>query len=281
MTRTHDQRIQLALEAVLTNDAPGLQAALATDPGVVNLRLADGNTMLEVVTQPCVDPPSSDVIDVLADAGASLDRALNLAGCWNLAEMCRQLLARGADPTARADANITPLESACMHSAKEAADVLAEHGLNRPTLWLAAGSGQLPLVTQWVSPDGALLADPGPYRPNWADVGRPAGAAPSDDPAEIVGEAFMFAALNDRRTVVDYLLDAGVDIDARPYQNTTALHFAIQFGRLDMVEHLLARGASTTIEDANFNANAAGWAAACDDGAEVNAAIRSVVDAAG
>ena len=49
----------------------------------------------------------------------------------------------------------------------------------------------------------------------------------------------MFAALNDRRAVVDYLLDTGVDVDARPYRNTTALHFAIQFRRHDMVRHLL------------------------------------------
>ena len=44
---------------------------------------------------------------------------------------------------ARADADLTPLESAAMHSSTEAADVLVEHGLHRPTLWLAAASGLL------------------------------------------------------------------------------------------------------------------------------------------
>ena len=51
--------------------------------------------------------------------------------------------------------------------------------------------------------------------PNWADVGRPAGTSPTDDPVEIVGEAFVFAVLNNRRNVVDYLLDAGADIDGK------------------------------------------------------------------
>ena len=120
--------------------------------------------------------------------------------------------------------------------------MLVAHGLHRPTLWLAAAMGLLPEVRCWVAPDGSLLANPGPCRPNWADVGRPEGTPPTDDPAEIVGEAVVFAALNNRRDVVDYLLDAGADIDARSYRNTTALHFAIQFQRPEMVRHLLARG---------------------------------------
>ena len=193
---------------------------------------------------------------------------MNLAGCWNLADLCTQLLAAGADPAARADAGITPLESAAMHSSVEAADVLVTHGLHRPTLWLAAASGLLARVRDWVGPDGSLRADPGPCRPDWAAVGRPAGQPPTDDPAEIVGEALVFAALNDRRAVVDYLLDAGADIDARAYQNTTALHFAVQFQRPAMVRHLLDRGASATIKDANHSADASSWANACDDGSE-------------
>ena len=279
MAENDDERIQPALHALLVGDVDGLRAALEADPGAVNLRVGD-DTMLELMTQPEGGPPAPEMVGVLIDAGAYLDRALNLAGCWNLADMCTQLLAAGADPAARADAGITPLESAAMHSSTEAADVLVAHGLHRPTLWLAAAAGLLEEVRDWVATDGSLLADPGPCRPNWADVGRPAGAPPTDDPAEIVGEAFVFAALNNRRDVVDYLLDAGADIDARPYQDTTALHFAIQFQRPEMVRHLLDRGASVTIEDANFNSDASGWAQACDDGSEAAAAIRDLVGAA-
>ena len=274
-----DERIQPALHALLIGDVDGLRAALDADPGVVNLKVGD-DTMLELMTQPEGGPPSPELVDVLIDAGADLDRALNLAGCWNLDGLCTQLLAAGADPAARADVGITPLESAAMHSSTEAADVLVAHGLHRPTLWLAAAAGLLPEVRRWVAPDGSLQADPGPCRPNWADVGRPAGTPPTDDPVEIVDEAFVFAALNNRRDVVDYLLDVGADIDARPYQDTTALHFAIQFQRPEMVRHLLDRGASVTIEDANFNSDASGWAQACDDGSEAAAAIRDLVGAA-
>jgi hypothetical protein len=271
-----DERIQPALDAFLAADVEGLRTAIAADPEVVNLQIGE-NTMLELATQPHVSPVEEQVIDVLIEAGAPLDRALNLAGCWNLAGMCRQLLSAGADPTARADAGITPLESASMHGSTEAADVLVGRGVHRRSLWLAAASGELGLVRLWVSEQGELLALSG-HRPNWADVGRPEGESPTDDPAEIIGEAFVFAAANGRRDVADYLLDAGVDIDARPYRNTTALHFAIQFHKLDMVRHLLERGASTTIEDDQYHSNARGWALACDKGAEPSSRIRSLLD---
>lgn len=270
------ERIRPALDAFLAGDAVGLRAALDSDPGIVNLRIGD-HTMLELAAQPGAGPVSIEIIDTLAHAGAELDRALNLAACWNRTDLCARLLALGADPVARADANITPLESAAMHSSTEAADLLIEHGLHRNTLWLAAATGLLSEVQDRVAGDGSLVGDPGPYRPNWADVGRPPGTPPSDDPAEIVGEAFVFAALNNRRRVVDYLLDAGVDIDVRPYRDTTALHFAIQFRRLDMVQLLIERGVSVMIKDGNHRSDALGWARACDDGSETAASIRELV----
>ena len=271
-----DERIQPALHALLSDDVDGLRAALDADPDVVNLKVG-GSTLLELTTQPDVGHSSSEIIDLLISAGAAPDRALNLAGCWNLPDLCTQLLAAGADPEARADAGITPLESAAMHSSTEAADVLVRHGLHRPTLWLAAASGLLKWVQGWVAVDGTLRADPGPYRPDWAAVGRAAGDPPRDNRAEIVGEAFVFAALNNRHAVVDYLLAAGVDVDARPYRNTTALHFAIQFRRSDMVRRLLDRGASILIEDGTYRSNAAGWAQACDDGSREATTIRWLI----
>lgn len=259
-----DDRVQPALHAFLAGDVDMLRAAITSDPEIVNLSW-QGNTLLEWATQPPhgIDP---SVVQVLIDHGANLDRALNLAGCWNLPALCQQLLAGGADPTARADAGITPLESAAMHGSTQAADILIGYGLHRPGLWLAAAAGRLDLVRSWVDPSGALLKPAGPYRPNWADVGRPPGTEPSDDPNEILGEALVFAAANGRAEVVDYLLDVGVDIDARPYRNTTGLHLAIQFHKPETVRQLLSRGASTNIVDDEFGSDAGGWAAACDDG---------------
>lgn len=274
------RRIAAALRAVAGGDFDRFERVLGDDPEVVYARTG-GNTVLEWLTQPDFSPPDPRFVDALIEAGAELDRALNLAGCWNLPDMCGQLLDAGADPSARADAGITPLESAAMHGSTAAADVLVSHGLHRPSLWLAAATGRVGLVRDWITPQLGLCRDPGPYRPDWADVGRPSGGPPDADEAAIIGEAFVFAALNNRRAVVDHLLQIGVDVNTRPYRNTTALHFAIQFRRRDMVGLLLERGASVSLRDDVFGADARGWARACSDGGPESAAILVQVEAAG
>lgn len=261
MTDIADQRVQPALHAILAGDPNGLQAAIDADPEIVAISWGD-NTLLEWVTQP-PHGISPEPVDVLIANGSKLDRALNLAGCWNLPDLCQQMLAAGADPSGVASEGITPLESAALHGSIHSADVLASHGLYRPSLWLAAASGLLAEVQDWVDPAGHLLKPPGPYRPNLADVGHPAGAPPTDDHAEIVGEALVFAGANNRMAVVDYLLDVGADIDARPYLNTTALHLAILFRNPHAVAQLLERGAAHDITDDHYHSNAHGWAQAC------------------
>lgn len=280
VTANDAERIQPALAALLASDAPKLRAALEGDPELIRISMADDNTLLELATQPCVGDVSAEVIGVLIEHGAKLDRALNLAACWNRSGLVKQLLDAGADPTARADADITPLESAALHGSTEAADILVRHGVHRDGLWLAAAAGRLDLVRTWVDERGALLKPPGTYRPNFADVGRPQGAPPTDDPAEIVGEALVFAAANGRIEVVDYLRHAGVSIDVRPYRNTTGLHLAIQFRKVAMVRHLLECGAAITIKDDQYDSDAHGWAVACDKGSGASSQIRSLVAAA-
>lgn len=264
MVEVGDERVTPALHALLSGDAVALRAAINSDREIVDASW-NGNTLLEWGISEHQEA-TVEVLSVLIDWGSRLDRALNLAGCWNRADLCQLLLAAGADPTARADADITPLESAAMHGSTEAGDVLVARGLHRPSLWLAAASGRLEDVRGWVSLDGTLTRPPGEYRPDWAAVGRMPGDAPSDDTDEILGEAFVFAAANDRRAVVDYLTEAEVNINARPYRNTTGLHFAVQFHKPDMVEQLLELGADLSILDDEYHSDAAGWAAACDDG---------------
>ncbi len=280
MATVSDERIEAALHALLAGDADGLLAALDADRQLVDA-VWNGNTLLEWATQPPhgVEPAC---IDVLIESGASLDRALGLAGCWNLAELCTRLVAAGADPASFCDdaSPITPLESAAMHGSTKSADALVEHGLHRSTLWLAAATGRLDLVTEWVSSDGALLKASGQYRPIWAHVGRPEAPPPTDEPAQIFGEALTFAALNDRTAVVDYLIDAGVPIDSAPYRGITALHFAVQFVKPAMVERLVARGASLAALDDEWNATPSQWAEACADGSPGRRAIVDMLESA-
>jgi hypothetical protein len=164
-----------------------------------------------------------------------------------------------------------------MHGSTAAADVLVEYGLHRPTLWLAAATGQHDLVTRWVSTDGQLLESAGEYRPIWAHVGRPEAPPPCDEPEQILGEALTFAAANDRIEIVDHLLAGGVPIDAAPYRGITSIHFAVQLAKPAMVEHLLERGASTVVVDDEWNATPAQWAEVCADDSADRTAITALL----
>jgi hypothetical protein len=116
-------------------------------------------------------------------------------------------------------------------------------------LWTAAGSGRLDLVETFFDERGALRPEAGAHRPNPADVGGPPRVPPTDDPAEILGEALVYACLNNRTEVVRDLLERGVDANARPLWNATGLHFAVGERRTRIVEHLVAHGADPTIRD--------------------------------
>ncbi len=263
MPELDDQRVQGALHAMLGENVQALRDAVEMDPDVVTESWS-GNTLLEWLTQP-PHQINSGIVAILIDAGSALDRALNLAGCWNLDALCNQLLVAGANPAARADSDLTPLESAAMHGATRSADVLVARGLHRPSLWLAAATGQLDHVRRWVDPNGELVDDPGPYRPDLADVGHAPGPTRNDEPGVIIAEAFVFAGANNRMAVVDYLTATGADVDAGVHLGMTALHLAILFRNPDAVAGLLERGADPTIRDGRHDSDAAGWARACHD----------------
>ena len=55
----------------------------------------------------------------------------------------------------------------------------------------------------------------------------PPGRPLSDDPDELLGEAFTPACYNGRLEAAAWLLDHGAHVDMRPYLDMTALHFAV------------------------------------------------------
>lgn len=75
-------------------DAVGSRAILDAHSGIANFKIGK-NTLLGLTAQPGASLPPPRIANVLAPAGAELDRALSLAGHWNLAEICRQLLVAG------------------------------------------------------------------------------------------------------------------------------------------------------------------------------------------
>jgi Ankyrin repeats (3 copies) len=246
-----------AIDAIRAGHAERLEALLAENPELVRAPVGAGGTLLGEVAQPDVfgDGLSTELgvdrrcVELLIEAGSDVDIPLNLAACFNRVELVELLLHVGANPTSNEIWGVTALETALYHGAAQAADVLARREIVPYTLWTVAGSGRLDLVQEFFDGQGRLRPDAGAHRPNPADVGGPPRVPPRDDPAEILGEALIYACHNNRADVVRWLLERGVDANARPLWDATGLHFAVGAGRQRIVELLVAYGADPTIRD--------------------------------
>ena len=70
------------------------------------------------------------------------------------------------------------------------------------------------------------------------------------------------ACMNQHKEIANYLIDQGADINAEwsLHEPATILHHLAFFGKLDMVQFLIERGADPTIKDFRYQSDALGWA---------------------
>ncbi len=245
--------------AIHAGDAAALRDLLERHPGLEHED--PGCTLLGAAAQPQAGAVPRAVVDVLVAAGSEIDVPLNLAACFDKADMVGWLLDAGADPAATPIWGITPLQTAAYHGSREAADVLvARSGVLPDALYVAAAAGDVERVSRWFDADGALLAQAPALRPNLADVGWPPAPPPGDDPADVLAEALAFAAHLGRDGACKLLLDRGAEIGRAPLYGITALHFAASMGRRSTVALLVARGAPLDVRDGLHGATPLGWA---------------------
>jgi hypothetical protein len=262
--REGSPEVVAALASIRRGDVDELGALLDEQPWLSG-RVHRGawTTLLEAIAQPdvvgdrlgvdlAVDPR---VVELLVERGSELDGPLNLAACFNRAELVRLLLDAGAEATPDFGRGLTPLETALYHSSREAADLLAERGISPLALWSAAALGRLDLLVRVYGTPQAVA-----HRPNLADVGWPPGPPAGTDEQTILDEALCFAALNGRDEAVEWLLDRGADPNGAPYLDVTPPHFAVQFSHPSTVRLLLDRGADPTRKDRIHGGTPAGWA---------------------
>jgi ankyrin repeat protein len=114
-----------------------------------------------------------------------------------------------------------PLTAALANGRPEAAEFLARRGA-RLDLKGAAGVGRLDLVKSFFNENGSLKAN----------------AAKAD-----MDTGFGWACLYGRTSVVEFLLEKGVDLRADENAGQTALHKAVIGGHLDLIKLLLERKA--------------------------------------
>lgn len=308
-----DEPFMRAFEALRQADFARLRALVRTHPDLLSARGTNGNTLLNLAVSLggsiCgpLPPQAGAIFDLLAGPGSDVNLAndrgwtpLHQAAYANRPELIQRLLGAGAmvDREAHGEGG-TPLAVALFWGHREAADLLAEHGIVPLNLRIAAGLGRVDLIERLFEPDGALKADAargrGFYRPH---SGFPVWR-PSDDPQEILDEALVWACKSGRVEVLGPLVARSARIDADPYRGTpllwaafcrrlgvvcwlldhgadvnqramfrgrehgegiTALHAAAQEGDLAMAELLCDRGADLSIEDRIYHGTPISWA---------------------
>src|SRR5579872_5792681 len=128
----------------------------------------------------------------------------------------------------------------CLHNGRgEAAEFFADRGA-RLDLEAAAGVGRLDVVRRFFTADGHLVPPATPKQ---------------------MRAAFAWACEFGRTIVVDFLLQQGMDIDAKlPHDGQTGLHWAAYGGYPETVKLLLVRGAPVNATDESYGGTPLEWA---------------------
>ena len=266
--RRHSEDVAAALAAIRTGDSASLRRLLDADPDLVHVGVGAGGSVLGAVAQPDVFGTAlrhglgvdRACVDLLIECGSDLDGPLNLAACFDRVELVEILLDAGARVDGRGIHGITPLESAIYHGSRASADVLAVIELVPDAPWVAAGTGRVDRLEQFLDGHGGLVADAYDHRPNPADVGWLQRLPAREIARDVLDEALVHAAQNERPAAVAWLIEHGADPNACPYQGCGALHLAAAFGAIKSVKLLIAGGVDIDRRN-NFNGdNALGWA---------------------
>ena len=266
--RRQPEPVAAALAAIRAGDAAHLKHLLDSDPELVRAEVGAGGSLLGEVAEPDVFGSSlrhelgvdRGCVDLLIERGSDLDGPLNLAACFDRLELVEILLAAGARVDARGIHGVTPLETAVYHASRASVDVLAAIELVPDAPWIAAGAGRVERLQRFLDGHGGLIPEAYLNRPNPADIGWLHRLPARDVPQDVLDEALVHAAQNERPEAVAWLVEHGADPNAGPYQGCGALHLAAAFGAIDCVRLLVAAGADIDRRNDFNRDNALGWA---------------------
>jgi ankyrin repeat protein len=256
-------RFEEAVEAIVSGDLPALKKLVSENPELVRTRSTreHRSTLLHYVSANGVEDfrqktPKNivEITKLLLKAGAEVNAESDAYGgrCTTLgltATSCHPhnagvqiplmelLIEHGAiidGPNGYSGVN------GCLHNGRgEAAEFFAARGA-RLDLEGAAGVGRLDVVKSFFTQDGSL---------------RPTATE------EQIQDGFAWACQFGRTSVVDFLLQKGMTVDAKlKHDGETGLHWAAHEGHASTVELLLARGASVDVKDETYDGTPLDWA---------------------
>lgn len=256
-------QFESAVDAIVTGDVVTLERLLSENPRLIRARSTRRHhaTLLHYVgangTEKQRTPKNAvDVLEILLRAGAEVDAVGEMYGGTTTLglvatsvhpflaglqdELMEVLLNHGASMEVAVAPDYTRgnVVNACLaNGRKEAAEFLANRGA-RLDLGGAAGVGRLDLVESFFEKDGTLK-----------------GNATRDQ----MMDGFEWACLFGRATVVEFLLQKGVEVGTI-HHGETSLHWAAYGGHVEIVKSLLARNAPVDVKDESFGATPVGWA---------------------
>lgn len=264
-------QFELAVEAIITGDVAALKSLLRESPELVRARSTREHhaTLLHYVGANGVEgyrqktPKNAvKVAELLLKAGAEVDADLDYGSTGRrhyperVGSTTLGMVATSVHP-AVAGVQIALLQTlldagaavngvpgawnpliAALHNGRgQAAEYLAKRGA-RLDLEGAAGVGQLEVVKTFFNEDGSLRENASRQQLEFG---------------------FTWACEYGRTGVVDFLLRAGIKVDAMPH-GETGLHWAAFGGHADLVKLLLKRKAPVNIKDNSFGGTPLGWA---------------------
>jgi ankyrin repeat protein len=190
--------------------------------------------------------------------GDHMKTALHWAAEMDHAEVAAALVEAGADIEARTSWGASPLDWAATMGSSRVADLLLSLGATGLNLITAASLGKLSEVRRIIESSEELSADRRRGAPTASDDHWPPDSAHIRN--DRISDALYAAARNGHRDVVGYLLDQGVDINAKGVFGATGLHWAAMNGHSETAEFLVMRGANLMIRDSKFDARPEEWA---------------------
>ncbi|HEV2826588.1 MAG TPA: ankyrin repeat domain-containing protein [Pyrinomonadaceae bacterium] len=270
-----DAKFHPAIAAIKSGDLEQLKTLLREDPSLATARSTISHpTLLQCLALDAVEVANKvEMAQVLIDAGAEINEPLGAAACIDNVEIAALLLDRGA--AINGTGSWSPLEEALYWKNQGVIDLLLARGASLHNLRIAAGLGRTDLIESFFRSDGSLKPEAGkiawPFgEPEKSNLGRKIKqelqakiAAWSDDPQDIINNAFVYACMHNQVEAAKLLLQKGAQINVVPagfdYAGT-GLHYAALNGHRRMVEFLIEQGADVNVKDTKVHSTAAGWA---------------------
>lgn len=248
-TQTPEQRAWDALDARDLSALEGLMAAypalLRNDPGNERRGLHLMRSALSAERKHGREA-LRPIMMWLEARGFDRQRTLDaqLGTMWGQFEL-DAYLEQGANPNAVLPNGIPVIEHVLVAMWKrEKVDQLAARVTPRAALWIAAGLGDIPGMARMLDAAGRPLPAARAIRPHFDAVFTSGGAAvhPNPPDEELLREAMIIAALNDRAESMAYLVSRGVSINCT-YWGMTPLGIVVGRGPASTVARVLELGA--------------------------------------